>query len=81
VLKADGTQEERPVEIGLDNNSMVRVISGLEEGECVVLAPPVRNLAEDAVSQPGDANSPTDRMMQRIIEKLQAAEHASQTNV
>jgi HlyD family secretion protein len=81
VLKADGTQEERPVEIGLDNNRMVRVISGLEEGESVVLAPPVKTIAEDAVSQPGDANSPTDRMMQRIIEKLHAAERRSQTNV
>ncbi len=81
VLKSDGTQEERPVEVGLDNNSMVRVTHGLEEGESVVMAPPVKILAEDAVSQPGDANSPADRMTQRIIEKLQAAERRSQKNV
>jgi len=31
----------RPVEIGLDNNRMVHIISGLREGEKVLLAPPL----------------------------------------
>jgi HlyD family secretion protein len=37
----DGKDEIRNVEIGLDNNRMVHVISGLEPGERVKLAPPL----------------------------------------
>jgi HlyD family secretion protein len=40
VIK-DGKDEIRNVEIGLDNNRMVHVISGLEPGERVKLAPPL----------------------------------------
>jgi len=35
------TVEPRKIEIGLDNNSMVRVVSGLEPGEVVSLTPPL----------------------------------------
>jgi HlyD family secretion protein len=35
------TVEPREIEIGLDNNSMVRVVSGLEPGEVVSLTPPL----------------------------------------
>ncbi|MFC1534567.1 hypothetical protein ACFL7M_14525, partial [Thermodesulfobacteriota bacterium] len=41
--------EPRKVEIGLDNNRMVRIISGLEPGEVVSLAPP---LIQAAVEEP-----------------------------
>ena len=37
----DGKTEPRKVEIGLDNNRMVHVISGLDAGEEVVLTPPL----------------------------------------
>jgi HlyD family secretion protein len=37
--------EPRKVEIGLDNNSMVRIISGLEPGELVSLTPPLASAA------------------------------------
>jgi HlyD family secretion protein len=40
VIK-DGKDETRDIEIGLDNNRMVRVINGLELGERVMLAPPL----------------------------------------
>lgn len=33
--------QPRPVKIGLDNNSMVRILEGLEPGEEVLLAPPL----------------------------------------
>jgi len=39
------TLEPRGVEIGLDNNRMVRIISGLSEGEVVSLAPPLKSAA------------------------------------
>jgi len=41
VLPRRGEAAPRPVEIGLDNNRMVRVLSGLEPGEQVLLAPPL----------------------------------------
>ena len=53
--------ENRPVKIGLDNNSMVRIISGLEPGEKVLLAPPLAQAAkaDDAPSQkPADMKEP-----------------------
>ena len=34
-----------PIEIGLDNNSMVRVVSGLQPGEDVLLTPPLESTA------------------------------------
>jgi HlyD family secretion protein len=37
----DNTIEPRKVKIGLDNNRMIRIIEGLEEGELVSLAPPL----------------------------------------
>jgi HlyD family secretion protein len=43
--------EPRVVEIGLDNNRMIRIISGLKEGEVVLLTPP---LAPAEVEQAGD---------------------------
>ncbi|GAH42505.1 unnamed protein product, partial [marine sediment metagenome] len=37
------TLEPRKVEIGLDNNRMVRIISGLKNGEVVSLTPPLKS--------------------------------------
>ncbi|MFP4145037.1 MAG: efflux RND transporter periplasmic adaptor subunit [Phycisphaeraceae bacterium] len=48
----DGRLVEREIELGLDNTSWVRVVSGLEEGEQVAMAPPLnraRREAEQAV--------------------------------
>jgi len=42
VLNNNGSIEERKVEMGLDDNSMVRIISGLREGEQVLLTPPLK---------------------------------------
>ena len=40
VLEGDSV-EPREVEIGLDNNRMIRIIRGLEKGEVVLLTPPL----------------------------------------
>jgi len=40
--------QARPVEVGLDNNRMIRIVKGLEAGEQVLLAPP---LAPSTVSE------------------------------
>ncbi len=41
VVRADGSLDQREVEIGKDNNRMVIIRSGLEPGEKVLLAPPL----------------------------------------
>jgi len=38
----DGKLEPRKVKVGLDNNRMIRIISGLKEGEIVSLTPPLQ---------------------------------------
>ncbi len=75
VVRPDGTVEERVVEIGLDNNSMVRIISGLSEGEVVWLAPPLKAATvqegsrQDEMGDEGEANA----WQQRINERLENA--------
>jgi len=51
----------RKVEIGMDNNRMVRVISGLAEGEEVVLDPPLKSATEMASSAGAEPNAPGDK--------------------
>jgi HlyD family secretion protein len=71
----DGKLEERTVEIGLDNNRMVKITSGLNEGEVVSQTPPLKASTVEAISQtPGGASSDAnDTTMERINEKLKAA--------
>jgi HlyD family secretion protein len=57
-VKTAGAVEPRPVEIGLDNNRMVRVISGLEPGEEVLLNPPLAPAeAVEETHQPAQAST------------------------
>ena len=51
----DGVRERR-VEIGLDDNRVVRILSGLEEGEQVLMAPPLGDSA--AMGTPAVAGPP-----------------------
>jgi len=75
VVRGDGTVEERIVEIGLDNNSMVRVIDGLHEGEVVWLAPPLKEatLKEGSGQGESDADGEAADWQQRINERLENA--------
>jgi len=64
VIK-DGKDEIRNVEIGLDNDRMVHVISGLEPGERVKLAPPLapaeaQDVKARQVLEQSDAVGPAD---------------------
>ncbi len=74
VVRDDGTTEQRNVEIGLDDDVMVRIISGLEEGETVLLTPPLKAATvETGSGLPGgvaEPNSAAGIMRQRINEKL-----------
>ena len=48
-------REQRAVELGLDNNRMVRIVSGLKEGEKILLAPP---LAAASVAEESEISVP-----------------------
>lgn len=79
----DGGIEERKVEVGLDDNNMIRIISGLDEGEVVLMTPPLKSGAVEPGSKMAGAGSPddlgaTDAMRQRVNEKLEEANGAGQ---
>ncbi len=61
-------------EIGLDNNSMVTITSGLDEGEIVSLTPPLKAAIVEPGSQTPEAGATGsgDSIMEQINEKLKA---------
>ncbi len=74
----DGAIEERKVEVGLDNNRMIRIISGLRESEVVLLTPPLKSATVEPGSQlagtqlPGSTDA-SDALKRQISEKLEEA--------
>ncbi|MBC8471347.1 MAG: efflux RND transporter periplasmic adaptor subunit [Planctomycetes bacterium] len=71
----DGTIEEREVKIGLDNNRMIRIIDGIQEGEVVLLTPPLKSASiEDASGMinggRAESSDELDTLKQRINEQL-----------
>lgn len=68
--------EPREVEIGLDNNRMVRIISGLQEGEVVLLTPPLKSgtiesESEDIITEIPDSVVASDSVEQRVSQRLE----------
>ncbi|MHC4558776.1 MAG: efflux RND transporter periplasmic adaptor subunit [Planctomycetota bacterium] len=73
-----GTIEEREVKIGLDNNRMIRIIDGIQEGEVVLLTPPLKFAAIDDASgvmgsEGSESSGELDAFRQRINERLNGA--------
>lgn len=74
----NGSYEERKVELGLDDNMMIRIESGLEEGEVVLMTPPLKAATIEPGSRtagiglPG-ATGASDTMRQRVNQKLEEA--------
>jgi len=68
----DGSIEERKVKVGLDNRRMIRIISGLDEGEVVSMTPPLKSAAVEYGSEiTGTGLSGSgDTLKQRINERL-----------
>lgn len=64
----------RIVEIGMDNNRMIRIISGLKEGEVVLLDPPLKASSVDEVpaggDEPNEATSKPDTIDQQVRDRL-----------
>ncbi|MGA1868335.1 MAG: efflux RND transporter periplasmic adaptor subunit [bacterium] len=61
------TLTPRKVEMGLDNSRMVHIISGLEEGETVLLTPP---LAEASVEMPKEPPSGPDEPITKPNDRI-----------
>jgi len=69
VVHEDGTTEERAVEIGLDNNRKVQILSGLREGELVSMTPPLQEATIDSQSEMDEQNGFDSGDIQRRIEQ------------
>jgi len=68
--------EPRTVKIGLDNNIMVRILSGLEEGEVVLLTPSLKAAAVEASGERTDTERDvfekgTEEVYESINDRLQ----------
>jgi HlyD family secretion protein len=77
VVTPDRPLEERKVEIGLDNGVFVRVVRGLNEGEVVSLAPPLKSATAEFATgsaRSGDANDQAGSMSQRISQRLDGSD-------
>jgi len=84
VLTPARTVEQRAVEVGLDNMVMIRIISGLEEGEEVLLEPPLESATADASSKgidfkTSELGTASDEMKEQIDLKLQRANEPATT--
>jgi len=69
----NGSVEERKVELGLDDRRMIRIVSGLDEGEAVWLTPPLKSAALEPGSQIAGIGSSdsVDTFKQKINERLE----------
>jgi hypothetical protein len=70
--------------VGLDDNNVIRIISGLTEGEVVWMTPPLKSAAIEpgsrtaGVGSPDDINTPADTMRDRVNQKLEEANGTGQ---
>jgi len=77
-LKTPGGIVQTPVEIGLDNNHFVRIISGLNAGDEVMLSPPLeKSIARQATETLDKVNIPTREESLKRTEEAEAARVAA----
>jgi HlyD family secretion protein len=63
--------ESRAVKIGLDNNQMIHILDGLQEGEQVLLTPPLKSASVDFLTENAlSGDSQTERKSQNINQKI-----------
>jgi hypothetical protein len=82
----EDTIEPRKVEIGLDNNRMIRIIGGLQMGEVVSLTPPLKSgtieqASKVAIAKPGDSTGTSDSIAEQIRARLVEANGAQGARV
>jgi len=77
-VREDKTFVPQKVEIGLDNNRMIRIISGLKEGDVVLLDPPLKPSAAynapTGSAEPNDAVQKTDAIDQQVRDRLDTSQ-------
>ncbi|MHC4438463.1 MAG: efflux RND transporter periplasmic adaptor subunit, partial [Planctomycetota bacterium] len=74
VVNQDGSYTERAVEIGLDDNKMVRIVSGLEEGEVVLMTPPLKaGTVESGSKMSVESPDGSGTFQQRVNRRLEEA--------
>jgi len=71
----NGAYTERAVEIGLDDNKMIRIVSGLEEGEVVLMTPPLRAGTIESGSKMSGVELPdgSDTFKEKVNQRLEEA--------
>ncbi len=79
-VRDDNGFEPQSIEIGLDNNSMVHVLSGLEPGQEVLLTPPLEASGVVVEERLATADSDTELTRRRIEESKQTAGTESQSH-
>jgi HlyD family secretion protein len=57
IVTKKGATEPRELEVGSDNGRMIHVLSGLIEGEQVLLTPPLEDSDRDSSNEPPEANT------------------------
>ena len=62
----------RQVETGLDNNRMIHILSGLEEGERVVMTPPLKAATVDPLVAGAEGGRPGAPVASEVREKIAA---------
>ena len=78
VYVRDGkTVVPRKVEIGLDNNRMIRIVRGLEDGEVVEMEPPLKPSSVDAAptagAEPNKGGAEPDAIDKQVRGRLDAS--------
>jgi HlyD family secretion protein len=73
--------QPRSVEIGLDNNRMVKIISGLKEGEIVLLTPPLKAgavvTASEGAGLGSEPSGVAETLRERVNERLEEVNGAA----
>jgi len=70
-VQAGDSSEPRKVKTGLDNNKMIHILDGLDEGDVVLLNPPLKSTAVSSENHNNlQGQSSTDQLQQKISERL-----------
>ncbi|MCJ7536244.1 MAG: hypothetical protein MUO57_11990 [Anaerolineales bacterium] len=70
-VQTGDSSEPRTVKTGLDNNKMIHILEGLDEGEVVLLNPPLKSAAVGSENHNDlQGQSSTEELQQKISERL-----------
>ena len=69
-VEVEGSIEPRSVEVGLDNNKMIHITKGLNEGDIVLLNPPLKSTEAGPESKNLPGQAPPEDLQKKIAENL-----------